>query len=79
MLNQDICYLYDSIAVYSAYGGIVFAEEEGKNIARALGPKNKVLPHPRHFEAGNWILYLLLNLNRSQFSSITASYPPAAQ
>lgn len=43
MLNQDICYLYDSIAVYSSYGGIVFAEEEGKNIARALGLKNKVI------------------------------------
>lgn len=42
MLNQDICTLYDSIAVYAAYGGIVFAEEEGKNIARALGEKNKV-------------------------------------
>lgn len=42
MLNQDICYLYDSIAVYSSYGGIVFAAEEGQNIARALGPKNKV-------------------------------------
>jgi hypothetical protein len=42
-LNQDICYLYDSIAVYSSYGGIVFAEEEGRNIAKALGPKNKVL------------------------------------
>jgi hypothetical protein len=43
MLNQDICYLHNSIAVYSSYGGIVFAEEEGRNIARALGPKNKVL------------------------------------
>lgn len=42
MLNQDLCYLYDSIAVYASYGGIVFAEEEGKNIARALGEKNKV-------------------------------------
>ncbi|TVY23233.1 Meiotically up-regulated protein [Lachnellula hyalina] len=42
MLNQDITYLYDSIAVYSEYGGIVFAEEEGRNIARALGTKNKV-------------------------------------
>ncbi|TVY83807.1 Meiotically up-regulated protein [Lachnellula suecica] len=41
MLSQDICTLYDSIAVYNSYGGIVFAEEEGKNIARALGPKNK--------------------------------------
>lgn len=34
--------MYDSIAVYADYGGIVFAEEEGKNIARALGEKNKV-------------------------------------
>jgi len=42
MLNQDICGLYNSIAVYSSYGGIVFAEEEGRNIAKALGPKNKV-------------------------------------
>jgi ribulose-5-phosphate 4-epimerase/fuculose-1-phosphate aldolase len=42
MLNQDICNLYGAIAVYSDYGGIVFAEEEGKNIARSLGEKNKV-------------------------------------
>jgi len=42
MLNQDICTLYDSIAVYAEYGGIVFAEEEGRNIARALGETNKV-------------------------------------
>ncbi|CZT41416.1 related to novobiocin biosynthesis protein novR [Rhynchosporium secalis] len=41
MLNQDICTLYNSIAVYADYGGIVFAEEEGKNIAKALGSKNK--------------------------------------
>lgn len=43
MLNQDICNLYNSIAVYADYGGVVFAEEEGRNIARALGEKNKVL------------------------------------
>jgi len=43
MLSQDICLLHDSIAVYSSYGGIVFAEEEGRNIARALGLENKVL------------------------------------
>jgi ribulose-5-phosphate 4-epimerase/fuculose-1-phosphate aldolase len=42
MLNQDICTLYDSIAVYASYGGIVVAFEEGRNIARALGTKNKV-------------------------------------
>lgn len=42
MLNQDICDLYDSIAVYADYGGIVFAQEEGENIAKAIGSKNKV-------------------------------------
>lgn len=42
MLNQDICNLHNSIAVYASYGGIVFAEEEGRNIAAALGPTNKV-------------------------------------
>jgi ribulose-5-phosphate 4-epimerase/fuculose-1-phosphate aldolase len=42
MLNQDICYFYDALAVYGSYGGIVFAAEEGRNIARALGRKNKV-------------------------------------
>jgi ribulose-5-phosphate 4-epimerase/fuculose-1-phosphate aldolase len=41
MLNQDICDLHDSIAVHDSYGGIVFAAEEGQNIAAALGPKNK--------------------------------------
>lgn len=46
MLNQDICYLYNSVAVYAEYGGIVFAEEEGKNIAKALGPSNKVCLTP---------------------------------
>ena len=48
MLNQDICDLYDSIAVYAEYGGIVFAEEEGKNIAKSLGAKNKVF-HSSYF------------------------------
>ncbi|CAG8979304.1 hypothetical protein HYALB_00002427 [Hymenoscyphus albidus] len=42
MTCQDLCTLYDSIAVYSSYGGIVFAADEGKNIAASLGTKNKV-------------------------------------
>jgi len=68
MLNQDICYLYDSIAVYSSYGGIVFAEEEGRNIAKALGPKNKV-PTPflsiLHFrEFTDWPAQVAILLNQ---------------
>jgi hypothetical protein len=42
MLNQDICNFFGSLAVYKSYGGIVFAAEEGRNIAMALGRKNKV-------------------------------------
>lgn len=77
MLNQDICTLYDSIAVYAEYGGIVFAEEEGRNIARALGPKNKVCSLHR--------LYLFHDecaaddVPRPPYCSTTASSPRAQQ
>ncbi|KAI0016592.1 class 2 aldolase adducin domain-containing protein [Xylariomycetidae sp. FL0641] len=41
MLNQDTCMFYDDLSVYAAFGGVVFAPEEGKRIAASLGPKNK--------------------------------------
>ncbi|KAI9739395.1 MAG: hypothetical protein M1818_005083 [Claussenomyces sp. TS43310] len=41
MLSQDICNFHKAHTVYAAYGGIVFAPEEGKNIAQALGKHNK--------------------------------------
>lgn len=42
MLTQDACkFLGDAHAVYDSYGGVVLAEEEGANIARALGPRGK--------------------------------------
>lgn len=41
MLNQDSCMFYDDLSVYAAFGGVVFAPEEGKKIAAALGPRNK--------------------------------------
>lgn len=41
MITQDVCTLHDRHAVYSAYGGIVFAADEGKRIAAALGARNK--------------------------------------
>lgn len=41
MITQDICDLYGSIAVMNEYGGIVTAEQEGQQIARHLGTKNK--------------------------------------
>ncbi|KAI6081278.1 putative aldolase [Hypoxylon rubiginosum] len=41
MLVQDSCYFYDDLSVYEGFGGTVLAKEEGMNLARALGPKNR--------------------------------------
>lgn len=46
MLTQDICNFHKALAVYDQYGGIVFAQEEGKNIAEALRTSNKVGAQP---------------------------------
>ncbi|GAA6005353.1 hypothetical protein JCM10207_002948 [Rhodosporidiobolus poonsookiae] len=41
MLVQDSCFFYDNLAVYKSFGGIVLAQEEGTNIAKAMGKKHK--------------------------------------
>ena len=41
MITQDICDVYGVLAVDNEYAGIVTAEQEGKQIAKALGPKGK--------------------------------------
>ncbi|THH12504.1 hypothetical protein EW146_g7629 [Bondarzewia mesenterica] len=41
ILTQDSCLFYDNLGVYKNFGGIVLANEEGENIATALGPKWK--------------------------------------
>ncbi|KAH8649988.1 putative aldolase [Xylariales sp. PMI_506] len=41
MLNQDSCMFHGDLAVYPAFGGVVFAPEEGRKIAAALGPHRK--------------------------------------
>lgn len=32
---------YNDLSVYEGFGGIVFAPEEGRNIANAMGPTRK--------------------------------------
>ncbi|KAF4448005.1 l-fuculose-phosphate aldolase [Fusarium austroafricanum] len=41
MLNQDACIFYNDHSVYSNFGGVVFEDDEGARIAKALGPKNR--------------------------------------
>ncbi|OGE58548.1 hypothetical protein PENARI_c001G10013 [Penicillium arizonense] len=41
MITQDVCDLYGVLAVSQEYGGIVTAQQEGQQIAKALGSKGK--------------------------------------
>ncbi|CAK7273644.1 hypothetical protein SEPCBS119000_005767 [Sporothrix epigloea] len=41
MLTQDVCTFYGKHAVYAQYGGIVFADDEGRRIAEALKPDHR--------------------------------------
>ncbi|RMJ21270.1 hypothetical protein PHISP_07859 [Aspergillus sp. HF37] len=38
MLSQDACNFYGRLGVYDSHGGVALAQEEGQQIARALGP-----------------------------------------
>ena len=49
MLNQDVCNFYgDAQGVYAEYGGLVLGEEEGRRMAKALGPRGKGLVLMNH-------------------------------
>ncbi|KAL4789450.1 class II aldolase/adducin domain protein [Aspergillus venezuelensis] len=43
IITQDSCAFYNDHVVYKQFNGIVLAEEEGKNIAAALGPRKAAL------------------------------------
>jgi len=38
--TQDACKFYERCSLYENFGGVVLADEEGANIAKALGPVN---------------------------------------
>ncbi|KAJ3538595.1 hypothetical protein NM208_g5835 [Fusarium decemcellulare] len=40
MLNQDACNVFGKLGVYEDHGGIALAKDEGRAIAKALGPTN---------------------------------------
>lgn len=48
IMQQDACLFHDNLSVYSNYGGIVLSNQEGKNIANALGPKNQAVIMQNH-------------------------------
>ena len=42
-ITQDSLVYYEDIAVYQSFGGVVLAEEESLNIAKALGDKKAII------------------------------------
>ncbi|KIY45793.1 arad-like aldolase/epimerase [Fistulina hepatica ATCC 64428] len=69
ILTQDSCLFYDNLGVYNSFGGIVLAQEEGENIAQALGPKFKTCILQNHglLTVGNTVdemVYLFSALDR---------------
>lgn len=48
IINQDSCLFWNNQAVYHDFGGVVLAEDEGKRIVEALGPKNRVVILQNH-------------------------------
>ncbi|KAK0435194.1 arad-like aldolase/epimerase [Armillaria borealis] len=69
ILTQDSCLFYDNHCVYGNFGGIVLAQEEGENIAKALGPKFKTCILQNHglLTLGNTVdeaVYLFAALDR---------------
>ena len=46
--TQDSCAFLGQCELYENFGGVVLADEEGDNIARALGSKNKALIMQNH-------------------------------
>lgn len=43
MISQDSCLFYNDCALYDSFGGVVLADEEGQNIAKAIGQKKAVI------------------------------------
>lgn len=46
--TQDSCLFYKECALYDNFGGVVLADEEGRNVAKALGQDNKALILQNH-------------------------------
>ncbi|KAL8279549.1 hypothetical protein RQP46_008111 [Phenoliferia psychrophenolica] len=68
-LTQDACLFYDNQGVYSNFGGLVLAAEEGENIAKAMGPKFRTCILQNHglLTVGNTVdeaVYLFAALER---------------
>jgi ribulose-5-phosphate 4-epimerase/fuculose-1-phosphate aldolase len=73
-ITQDACALYGSHSVYEEFNGVVLDEEEGRNIAGALGPVNKAVILQNH-----GFLTVGQSVDEAAFLFITAEASAQAQ
>jgi len=73
-ITQDACTFYGSHSLYDDFNGVVLDEEEGKNVARALGPDNKAVILQNH-----GFLTIGASVDEAAFLFITAEDSAHAQ
>lgn len=75
-LTQDACAFYDDHVVHDTYEGVVFDADEGRAIARALGPrKAAVLANHGHLTVGATVesaVWWFITMERSMQAELLA-------
>jgi ribulose-5-phosphate 4-epimerase/fuculose-1-phosphate aldolase len=73
-ITQDACIFYGSHSLYDDFNGVVLDEEEGRNVAGALGPRNKAVILQNH-----GFLTVGSSVDEAAFLFITAEHSAQAQ
>jgi ribulose-5-phosphate 4-epimerase/fuculose-1-phosphate aldolase len=73
-ITQDACIFYGSHSLYDDFNGVVLDEEEGRNVAAALGPDNKAVILQNH-----GFLTVGRSVDEAAFLFITAEHSAHAQ
>jgi ribulose-5-phosphate 4-epimerase/fuculose-1-phosphate aldolase len=82
-ITQDACSLHGSHSLYAEFNGVVLDEEEGRNVAVALGPTNKAVILQNHgfltvgatVEAAAWLFISADESARTQLLAEAAGTP----
>jgi ribulose-5-phosphate 4-epimerase/fuculose-1-phosphate aldolase len=73
-ITQDSCIFYGAHSVYEDFNGVVLDEEEGRNVAAALGPTNKMVILQNH-----GFLTVGATVDEAAFLFISAEHSAQAQ
>jgi ribulose-5-phosphate 4-epimerase/fuculose-1-phosphate aldolase len=73
-ITQDACKFYGSHSLYAQFNGVILDEDEGRNVAAALGPDNKAVILQNH-----GFLTVGTTVDEAAFNYISAEVSAQAQ